>query len=173
MRADTLWARKKDKANTHGLMDPHIVENGLITELMGKESTCGKMAVNSTENGSTTIWKAMVSTTGQMAEDMKDSITTIRNAVLASITGQTDANMKDGGIKASSMALEPTLIQAKKRLNLAFGKVANALSGLTSKRFNRYLKINLITLHFSQNPKVGELSDKTRVFTDLQVSTQA
>jgi hypothetical protein len=108
MRVDTLWARKKDKENTPGLMDPHIVENGLITELMGKESTCGKMAVNIMESGSITIWKAMVSTTGQMEEDMKDSITTMRNAVLASTIGQMDANMKDGGIKASSMALGPT-----------------------------------------------------------------
>lgn len=108
MRADTLWVRKKDKANTLGLMDPHIAEIGLITELMGKEYTCGKMAVNFMENGSTTIWKVMVSTTGQMVEDMRDSITMIRNAVLASTIGQTDVSMKVGGTRASSMVLDHT-----------------------------------------------------------------
>jgi len=172
MRADTLWARKKDKANTLGLTDPLIVVNGLITELMGKEYTCGKTAVNIMENGSITIWRATVSITGQMAADMRDSITMIRNAASASTIGRTAANMKAGGIRASSMASVHTWTRAKRRLNSASGKGASVLSGSMSRVYNRYLKINLTTQHFSRSLRAGGPSNKTPVSTDLQDSTQ-
>ena len=62
----------------------------------------------------------------------------IRKQAMACTNGQTNVNMKGGGTMGSNMDQEYTKIQTNKKLNMAYGSMAQGSFGIQSKKQKKY-----------------------------------
>ena len=128
--ASTLEARNTAVESTHGTMGVASTVNGLKTRLKALERIRGLMDDSTEVNGTTTTWKAWVCMSGRTDASMRASMPTTRNMALGFTPGLMEECTQETGRAESSTASACTLCRAPNR-NLASGKKANALSGLT------------------------------------------
>ena len=74
IKENTSKARNMVKANSHGLMEAHLLDSSLITISKDRVSTIGPMEENSTDLGKTIRWREVVFSRGQTEEDTKETM---------------------------------------------------------------------------------------------------
>jgi hypothetical protein len=96
-KAITRRERNTVMALTIGQMDPHLLEAGLTTKLMGMEYTRGQMGASLKGTGKTTTCMVKESTLGPMAVATKGIMKMIKSMVMAFTLGATAGNITDNG----------------------------------------------------------------------------